>query len=253
MRKMGLLSGISYVSGLDYIRGVSEKVAALVPRGPVMPKNSLIAATFVDCDQYVALLEEEDFPAVARYLVDEGAAPLARAGADFAVIASNTGHIAAELIAAELPGLPLLHIADCTAAEARRVGARTVGLLGTRPTMAHDYLKRRLRAHGLSVLVPEEDADRRRCYDIICQELSFERFLPESRAFFVSLVRGLATRGAGAVVLGCTEIELLVKQADVPEVPLLLSAALHIDAAARVQAGERSLADFLPPSAPPPL
>eukprot|EP00747_Dinoflagellata_sp_TGD_P082389 gnl/TRDRNA2_/TRDRNA2_161670_c0_seq3.p1 gnl/TRDRNA2_/TRDRNA2_161670_c0~~gnl/TRDRNA2_/TRDRNA2_161670_c0_seq3.p1 ORF type:complete len:120 (-),score=30.70 gnl/TRDRNA2_/TRDRNA2_161670_c0_seq3:80-439(-) len=112
------------------------------------------------------------------------------------------------------------------------------------------WLKSRLALHGIEVCVPLADADRQRCYDIICQELSFGKFEAASRAFFVGLIRQLhGSEGAtGGVILGCTEIELLVQQSDVADVPLYRSADLHIDAAARVQAGIASLEDFMPPS-----
>lgn len=111
------------------------------------------------------------------------------------------------------------------------------------------WLKSRLAQHGIEICVPRSDADRQRCFKIIQQELSFNKFTDESRAYFVDLIRKLHTEegAVGGVILGCTEIELLVRQSDVPDVPLYRSAELHIEAAAQVQAGTVSLSDFEPP------
>eukprot|EP00928_Gymnodinium_smaydae_P063408 TRINITY_DN46987_c0_g1_i2.p1 TRINITY_DN46987_c0_g1~~TRINITY_DN46987_c0_g1_i2.p1 ORF type:complete len:297 (+),score=69.49 TRINITY_DN46987_c0_g1_i2:68-892(+) len=247
MKTMGLLTGLSYVSGIDYYRGINQQVAKLLPRGAVMERNSEMVIVSLDCDGYVELLTAQDTPGVCEYLF-RGVRKLHAAGVDFLVIASNTAHICHDLVRQRLPELPVLHIADCTAAACR--GQGRIGLLGTEPTMRDgSWLKSRLALHGIEVTVPAEAADRQRCYDIICQELSFDVFTDASRAFFVDLVRRLHSDGGatGGVILGCTEIELLVRQEDVPDVPLYRSAELHIQAAARVQAGAASLEEYLPP------
>merc|ERR1739848_781861 len=134
-----------------------------------------------------------------------------------------------------MPDFPVLHIADCVAAAVRTRGDHNVGLLGTEPTMRDgSWLKSRLAAGGVSVRVPEQRDDLQRCYDIICQELSFDIYRDESRDFLVRLIRDLSGPGgcSGGVILGCTELELLVRQDHVPEVHLFKSAELHIEAAA---------------------
>lgn len=246
MKTIGMLTGLSYVSGIDYYRGINEQVAKLMPKGAVMPKNSEMVIVSLDCDGYVQLLQAHDDRGVCEYLF-RGVKKLDAAGVDFLVIASNTAHICYDLVRERLPDLAILHIADCTAAAAR--GKGRVGLLGTEPTMRDgSWLKARLALHGIEVVAPPAAVDRQRCYDIICQELSFDVFTEDSRAFFVALVRQLHKEGGaeGGVILGCTEIELLVRQEDVPDVPLYRSAELHISAAARVQAGAAALADYLP-------
>eukprot|EP00440_Ansanella_granifera_P045770 gb/GFBE01049581.1/.p1 GENE.gb/GFBE01049581.1/~~gb/GFBE01049581.1/.p1 ORF type:complete len:252 (+),score=53.26 gb/GFBE01049581.1/:1-756(+) len=248
MKTIGMLTGISYVSGIDYYRGINERIAKLLPDGAIMPKNSEMVIVSVDCDEYVRLLTAKDDVGVQEYLF-RGVAKLHATGIDFLIIASNTAHICYSLVRQRLPDLPVLHIADCTAAAAR--GKGPVGLLGTEPTMRDgSWLKERLGLHGIEVRVPVSEEDRQRCYKIICDELSFDVFTDESRAFFVDLARKLHNDygATGGVILGCTEIELLVRQADVPDVPLYRSAELHIDAAARVQAGTVPLEDFRPPS-----
>jgi len=244
--RIGMLTGLSYVSGIDYYRGINEKVAKLLPRGRHMERNADMVIVSLDCDTYVSYLVEKDHSSVCEYLL-KGVQNLHAAGAQFLVIASNTAHICCDAVAESLPSLPILHIADCVATVAK--GQGPVGLLGTEPTMRDgSWLKQRLRQHGIEVIVPALEKDRQTCYDIICQELSFDKLLPESRSFFVSLIRKLfcESGATGGVILGCTEIELLVKQDDVPEVPLYRSAELHIDAAAQVHSGRASLVDFLP-------
>ncbi|CAJ1352618.1 unnamed protein product [Effrenium voratum] len=244
MKTLGMLTGVSYVSGIDYYRGINERIAKLLPKGNIMAKNSEMVIVSVDCDEYVRLLTENDTPGVQEYLAS-GVAKLDRAGVDFLVIASNTAHICYSLVRERFPRLPVLHIADCLAAAIGR-GA-TVGLLGTEPTMRDgSWLKERLAQHGVQVIVPQEEEQRQRCYKIICDELSFEIFKEESRSFLGSLSRQLKAQGASGVILGCTELELLLRQEDVPEVLLFRSAELHMDAAAKVQAGEKSIEEFLP-------
>ena len=153
----------------------------------------------------------------------------------------------ADTVRRDFPSLEILHIADTTAAAVKAAGMTRVGLLGTRPTMSDgSWLKERLGAHGIEVVTPEREEDLRRCYDIICQELSFDVFTDESRAFFVEMATELVKSGAEGVVLGCTEIELLVKAEDAPGVTLFASAALHMEAAARVSLGLTSVAALEP-------
>lgn len=249
MRSAGVLTGVSYVSGVDYYKGINEKASELLPRGRRMVPNPPIVMVSLDCDEYVDYLERKDDDGVKEYLLS-GVRRLHGAGVDFLVIASNTAHICYDRVRESLPELPVLHIADTTATAIRERGLKTVGLLGTEPTMRDgSWLKQRLRSHGIKVITPEAALDCRRCYDIICQELSFNVFKDESREFFVGLCRNLKAAGASGVVLGCTEIELLLKAGDVPEVPLFCSAELHIGAAARVCAGQAKVEDFEAPVA----
>ena len=249
----GILSGISYISGVDYYKGINDKVTQLVPKKHLMPPNPLLLMVSVDCDEYAKLLVAGDWEGVCAYLAPN-AERLVRAGADFLVIASNTGHIAVPAIARLCPSLPCLHIADCTARAIKARGFETAGLLGTEPTMREAYLKDRLALHGLGVLVPERDEDLRQIFQHIMHELGFNIFKDETRAFFAAQVRALAARGAQCVILGCTEIELLIQQEHVPEVPLFRSAELHIEAVASVLAGQAKVLDFAPvapaPAAP---
>ena len=246
MPTVGLLTGLSWVSGRDYYCGINEQTSALAPRGTSMARNPPMVIVSLDCDEYVTYLENRDEAGVCEYLFS-GVQTLFDAKVDLLVIASNTAHCVVPTVRSRLPSLPILHIADTTAAAAKLQGMSTVGLVGTEPTMRDgSWLKSRLEMHGLKVLTPTEPAILRRCYDIICQELSVDVFTDESRVFFVDLVQQLAGVGCEGVILGCTEIELLVPTETVTAVPLLRSAAEHIQAASRVLAGVATLEEFEP-------
>lgn len=249
LKTVGMLTGLSYVSGIDYYRGVNEQTAALLPKGKHMKPNPPMVVVSLTCDEYVDLLSKRDDEGVISYLF-KGIEILSTAKVDFVVICSNTAHIVYPTIQQRLPHLDVLHIADCTALACKAQGMTTVGLLGTAPTMRDgSWLISRLALHGLTVVVPAEAADRRRCYeDIIVQELSFEVFKDDSRDFLLELVEKLKHAGCQGVILGCTELELLVHPGcnDRAAVPLIRSAAEHITAASRVLAGEAALTDFLP-------
>jgi aspartate racemase len=242
---LGILTGISYVSGLDYFKGINEKVLAGTPKGHLMSPNPSIVMVSVDCDDYVHYLTMKSFSSVAEHLLD-GVRKLVAAGCDILVIASNTGHICVPAVEREFPQLNILHIADCCAFQMKKQGFSKVGLIGTKPTMEEDYLKLRLLRHGITTIVPDEEHAREEIYRIIYEELSFNVFLDESRMKMVKAIRGLGERGIEACILGCTEIELLVQQEHVPGLPLIPSAEIHIQTAANVLLDKIKLDDVLP-------
>ncbi|MFQ5704961.1 MAG: aspartate/glutamate racemase family protein [Gemmatimonadales bacterium] len=243
---LGILTGISYVSGFDYFKGINEIVLANTPKRHIMSPNPPIVMVSVDCDEYVYYLTSKSFDKVAEYLV-RGVRKLVDTGCEILVIASNTGHICVPAVESEFPALNILHIADCLASQLKRQAFSRVGLIGTKPTMEEDYLTERLSRHGITTLVPEDEQTREELYEIICQELSYNVLRDESRNEIVKVIDGLAMRGAEACVLGCTEIELLVQQEHVVNVPLLPSAEIHIQAAANVLLGKLELEELLPP------
>jgi aspartate racemase len=242
---VGILSGISCVSGVDYYSGISLKYGEHLGKGHLMNPNPLLCMVSVDCDEYAKMLTEENWEGVREHLAC-GVGKLEAAGVDFLCIASNTGHISVPTVRARWPELPILHIADCTARAILGRGMSTVGLLGTEPTMREDYLKDQLALHGLSTIVPDSDDDLKQIFVFIMEELGFNVFKDPTRAFFVDQIQKLAARGAEGVILGCTEIELLELQPHVPEIPLFRSAELHIAAAARVCAGLDGVGDYSP-------
>jgi aspartate racemase len=194
---LGILTGISYVSGLDYFKGINEIVLANTPKCHLMSPNPPVVMVSIDCDEYVHYLTLKSFARVTEHLL-AGVRKLVAAGCDILVIASNTGHICVPAVESAFPKLEILHIADCCAFQAKKGGFSKVGLIGTKPTMEEDYLKSRLLQHGITTLVPEEEGTQEEIYEIIYQELSYNVFRDESRTKMVRAIRGLEARGAEA-------------------------------------------------------
>ena len=242
---LGILTGISYVSGMDYYGGINQAVTESASTANVMKPNPEIVMVSIDCDQYVHFLTSRQFSRVNDHLLS-GVERLVSAGCNLLAIASNTGHICVPAVRESFPQLDVIHIADCCAAKILQLGLSTVGLIGTRPTMEEDYLKDQLRLHEITTLLPDDADIRERLYDIICQELSFNIFRDESRNFFIEVIRDLTNNGAVPCLLGCTEIELLVKQEDIPDVQLIPSAEVHIATIADILLGRTSLATLVP-------
>jgi aspartate racemase len=224
VKRIGLLGGMSWESSAEYYRFVNEAV-----------RDRLGGLHSADC-----LLRSVDFAAIeelqrtARWeeagerLAAEARA-LEAAGAELIVLCTNTMHKLADAIAAAT-SVPFVHIADTTAAAVREAGFSTVGLLATGYTMEQDFYVGRLRdRHGLDVLVPDAD-DRRIVHDVIYTELVVGVVTDSSREQYRRIMRELAGRGAEAILLGCTEIDLLVGAEDSP-VPVFDTTRLHAEKA----------------------
>jgi aspartate racemase len=221
---IGLIGGMSWESSAEYYRIVNERVRDRL--GGLASARCLMWS--FDFAEIEALQQSGDWDAATARMI-EAAQRLERGGADFLLICTNTMHRMADAVQAAV-GLPLLHIADPTAARIKAAGLRRVGLLGTAFTMEQDFYKGQLaRRHGLEVLVPE-DADRATIHRIIYEELVQGRVEPASRAAYRDVIARLVARGAEAVILGCTEIMLLVRAED-SAVPLFDTTTLHAEAA----------------------
>ena len=222
---IGLLGGMSWESTVPYYRTVNEVVKARLG-GLHSAKVALLSVDFAEVER----LQHAGDWAAAGELLAGAARSLEAAGADFVVVCTNTMHKVADAIEAAV-GIPLLHIADPTAAAIRAAGLRTVGLLGTRFTMEQDFYVGRLEGrHGLAVLTPPAE-DRTLVHRVIYDELVLGRTLEPSRAAFRRVIEDLVARGAEGVILGCTEISLLVGPQDAC-VPLFDTTAIHATAAA---------------------
>jgi len=183
----------------------------------------------VDFHDIERLQHVGDWDAAGAVLAD-AARTLESAGCDFLVLCTNTMHKVAQDIERAVR-IPLLHIADPTAAEIKRAGIQTVGLLGTRFTMEQDFYRERLQAlHGLAVVVPESE-DREIVHRVIYEELCLGKVLPDSRTEYRRIMSGLVERGAEGIILGCTEITLLVDQSD-SSVRLFDTTSIHARSAA---------------------
>jgi aspartate racemase len=225
VKTIGLLGGMSWESTVPYYqlinRAVGERLGGL--------HSARIVLYSVDFDDIERFQHADRWPE-AGSLLGDAAVALEGAGAEFLVLCTNTMHRVAPEIEARVR-IPLLHIADPTARALEAAGITTVGLLGTRFTMEQDFYRGRLeREFGLRVRVPESDS-RQLVHDVIYGELCRGVIADASRAAFRRVVAQLAETGAQAVVLGCTEIGLLLRAGDVP-LPLFDTTRLHAEAAA---------------------
>ena len=224
MKTIGLLGGMSWESTLSYYRIINEGIRDTL--GGL--HSAKIVMYSVDFDPIEKLQSSGDWAGTAGILT-EAAQNIAAAGADFLLICTNTMHkIAPEVQAAV--SIPLLHIADATAEVLVKAGITSVGLLGTAFTMEQDFYRGRLQSqYGLNVLIPE-DSDRQLVHRIIFEELCLGKIDPDSKAQFLRIIEALADSGAEAVILGCTEIGLLLNQADTG-VKLFDTAVIHAEKA----------------------
>jgi aspartate racemase len=224
VKRIGLLGGMSWESSREYYRLVNEMVRSRL--GGLSSADCLLRS--VDFAPVERLQRSGDWEAAGDLLAGE-AAGLEAAGAELLVLCTNTMHKLADRIEAAV-GIPFVHIADATAAAVRGAGLSRVGLLATAYTMEQDFYVGRLRdRHGLDVLVPGE-ADRRVVHDVIYDELCVGVIRESSRAEYRRVMASLVERGAQGILLGCTEIDLLVGEGDA-SVPVFDTTALHARAA----------------------
>lgn len=223
MRTIGILGGMSWESTAEYYRLVNEHVRARL--GGL--HSARVVVDSVDFADVAALQSSDRWDEAGAFLAARARA-LEAAGVDLLVLATNTMHRVADAVT-DAVDVPLLHIGDATAAAIRDAGAGRVGLLGTRFTMTQPFLADRLRDAGIDVLVPggdDVDTVHRIIYDELVQGVVCE----ESRAEYRDVIGRLVARGADGVILGCTEIELLVGQHDSP-VPVFPTTSIHARAA----------------------
>ena len=220
MKIVGLLGGMSWESTAEYYRLINEGVKSRL--GGLHSAKILMYS--VDFEPIEKLQHAGEWAEAARILI-EGARRIEAGGADFLVICTNTMHKLADEIAAAI-GIPILHIADATADRIKSAGMSRVGLLGTKFTMEEDFYKGRLaERHGLDVLIPNDEG-RQLVHDVIYDELCIGKIHEESKREFSRIIDELVSHGAEGIILGCTEIGLLVKPDDV-HVTLFDTTAIH--------------------------
>ena len=227
IKTIGIIGGVSWVSSAEYYRLMNEMVREKLGglhSAPIL----MFSIEFGEFSKQERMADRGDWVLLTKTMLD-AAQRLKRGGADFIVIASNTLNSQADLIEAKV-GLPVLHIADATGERIRGKGLRTIALLGTKYTMEQPFYQERLRKYGIRVIIPEE---RERDYinRVIFDELCAGKIKEESKKQFVRIIERLAKyEGAEGVILGCTEIPLLVKQADV-NIPVFDTTEIHSAAA----------------------
>ena len=226
MKTIGLLGGMSWESTASYYRALNEGIKAKLG-GLHSAKICLVSVDFHEIER---LQMAGDWEGAGRALA-AAAARVEAGGADFLLLCTNTMHKVAETIQAAT-SLPLLHIADATAAVLQAEGVTRVGLLGTRFTMEEDFYRGRIQeGFGIEVLVPDTE-DQQRISAVIYDELCLGAINGESRDYYLRCIDELAARGAQGIILGCTEIALLVQQSHT-HVPLYDTTSLHAAAAVR--------------------
>ena len=224
MKVIGLIGGMSWESTAEYYRILNEEVKDRL--GGFHSAKVLLYS--VDFQEIQTLQNEGRWQEATELMIDAGNR-IDRGGADCLLICTNTMHKMATEVQRAI-SIPLLHIADATAAEIKERGIERVGLLGTKYTMEQDFYKGRLvTEYGLEVIIPSE-SDRDIVHRVIYDELCLGKIEPDSKKEFVRIIRNLQGKGGDGVVLGCTEISLLIKEEDSP-LPLFDTTAIHAEAA----------------------
>lgn len=223
MKRIGLLGGMSWESSALYYSLINEEIRERL--GGLHSASCIMSSLdFADIER---LQHHGDWTAAGELLAAE-ARRLESAGAEVLVLCTNTMHKVADAIEAAV-SIPFLHLADVTAKAVIATGINTVGLLGTRFTMEESFYRERLASHGLTVHTPESD-DRAVVNAVIYDELVLGQILPASRRRYQDILESLGRKGAQGIILGCTEIELLIRPEDTP-LPLFATTRLHAVAA----------------------
>jgi aspartate racemase len=224
MQVIGLIGGMSWESSAEYYRLLNRGVQARLGGH----HSARLVLVNVDFEPIKRAQHDGDWAAATVPLV-EAARQLARAGAAFSLLCTNTMHKVFDALEAASP-MPFLHLADATGERIRAAGVRRVGLLGTAFTMEQDFYRERLASRfGLDVLVPEAD-DRACVHRVIYDELCQGEIREDSRAAYAAIIQRLQARGAEAVILGCTEITLLVRPED-SVLPIFDTTRIHCEVA----------------------
>ncbi|MGD6873695.1 aspartate/glutamate racemase family protein [Sutcliffiella horikoshii] len=219
MKVIGLIGGMSWESSVEYYRIINQEVKRRLG-GLHSAKCLLYSVDFHEIERY----QSEGAWEKAGEVLGDAACSLEMGGADFIVICTNTMHKVVKDIESKIT-IPLLHIADATAAQIKEKGINSVGLLGTRYTMEQDFYKLRLEMNGIKVIVPSEQ-EREIINKVIYEELCLGKIQEKSRDYYKKVIHGLIESGAKGIILGCTEIGLLVKPED-SNVPLFDTAYIH--------------------------
>ena len=220
MKTIGLIGGMSWESSAEYYRIINETMKEKL--GGLHSAKCIMYS--VDFEEIEKLQHAGKWKEATEVMID-AARRVEKGGADFIVICTNTMHKMADEVQSSIT-IPLLHIADATAEKIRSKGLKKVGLLGTKFTMEEDFYKGRLsNTFGLDVIIPEED-EREIVHDIIYKELCLGEIKKSSKKKFKKIIENLVSRGAEGIILGCTEIPLLIKQEDC-SVPLFDTTEIH--------------------------
>jgi aspartate racemase len=223
MKTMGLIGGMSWESSIEYYRIINEAVRAKLG-GLHSAKSIMYSVDFAE----IEVLQHQGKWEEATELMIAAAKNVENGGADFVIICTNTMHKMADEVQRHIH-IPLLHIADATAERVKARGLRKIGLLGTKFSMEEDFYKGRLTRHGLEVVIPTPE-EREVVHRIIYDELCIGKIVQASKKRYLGIMHGLVENGAEGIVLGCTEISLLIRDED-SHVPLFDTTRIHALAA----------------------
>ncbi|NOS86385.1 MAG: aspartate/glutamate racemase family protein [Ignavibacteria bacterium] len=207
MKKLGLIGGTTWVSTVDYYTYINSGVNEIL--GGSSSAECLVYS--LNFGEIYKNIELDDWDANLKIFTD-AAIKLIHAGAEGIVLCANTAHIMADSLSERI-SVPIIHIVTATANEINQAGIKTAGLLGTKFTMERDFFKAKLSGLGIEAIIPDEE-DREFIHNSIFNELGKNVFRPETKQRYISIIDKLISRGAEGIILGCTEIPLIIKQAD---------------------------------------
>lgn len=226
MKTIGLIGGMSWESTVTYYQIINEKTKELLG-GLHSAKVLLYSVDFAEIEEYQA---KGEWDKSAKSLTDI-AVNLEKAGADFIVICTNTMHKVVPEISKQI-SIPIIHIAEATAQVIKRENLNKIALLGTKYTMTQDFYKQKLLDHGIEVLIPDEE-EIEVVHDIIYSELCLGKINPTSKQKYIDVIEKLQKKGAEGVILGCTEIGLLISQEDT-SLPVFDTTQIHASEVAKI-------------------
>ncbi len=231
LNTIGLMGGMSSAATAAYYEIINQKVKT-VKGGHNIAEIIICSVNFAVIEQYI---REEAWEEAAHYLVEK-AERLEAAGVSCIFLGTNTMHRVREQIKAAI-SIPFIDIFETVSAEIKSQGKSTIGLLGTYPVMSDNFFVQAYQDCGIEVMTPSEE-EKKEIDRIIFEELTQHQINATAKAYYLEVIRKMAAQGAEGVILGCTEIKLLVQQEDIPEVPLFDTLELHCEKAARICMGE---------------
>jgi aspartate racemase len=231
LNTIGLMGGMSSAATAAYYDIINQKVKT-VKGGHNIAEIIICSVNFAVIEQYI---REEAWEEAAHYLVEK-AERLEAAGVSCIFLGTNTMHRVREQIKAAI-SIPFIDIFETVSAEIKSQGKSTIGLLGTYPVMSDNFFVQAYQDCGIEVMTPSEE-EKKEIDRIIFEELTQHQINAAAKAYYLEVIRKMAAQGAEGVILGCTEIKLLVQQEDIPEVPLFDTLELHCEKAARICMGE---------------
>ena len=231
MQTIGILGGMSSAATGEYYKLINEKVKE-IRGGYEIAELMICSVNFGNIERFV---RTGDWEAAGKYLAEK-AKNVENAGASCIFLATNTMHRVREDIKAEI-SIPFIDIFETVSKEIKQQGKSRVGILGTYAVMTDDFYKDAYREFGIELIAPDE-AEKRKLDQIIFEEMTNHIFTESSKQYFKTAIQQLAEKGAEGVILGCTEIKMLIHQSDVPDIPLFDTTTLHCDLAAQICCGE---------------